>query len=64
MSEATSGKTVQIKKLTPNLVVRDVQASLRFYCEVLGLETGFTVADQAPFVFGSVTNGLVEVFFQ
>jgi uncharacterized glyoxalase superfamily protein PhnB len=63
MSEATAGKTVQIKKLTPNLVVRDVQASLLFYREVLGLETGFTVPDQVPFVFGSVTNGVVEVFF-
>jgi len=63
MSETKSENTLQIKKLTPNLVVRDVEASLRFYREVLGLETGFTVPDQVPFVFGSVTNGVVEVFF-
>ena len=54
---------MQIKKLTPNLIVREVEASLKFYCEVFGLETGFTVPEKAPYVFGSVTNGPVEVFF-
>lgn len=54
---------MHIKKLTPNLVVRNVEESLRFYREVLGLEIGFTVPDQAPYVFGSVTNGTVEIFF-
>ena len=29
---------MQIKKLTPNLVVRNVEASLKFYREVLGLQ--------------------------
>jgi len=54
---------MQIKKLTPNLVVSNVEASLKFYREMLGLETGMTVPEQAPYVFGSVTNGAVEVFF-
>jgi len=54
---------MQIKKLTPNLVVSNVEASLKFYREVLGLETGMTVPEQAPYVFGSVTNGAVELFF-
>jgi len=54
---------MQIKKLTPNLIVRSVEDSLKFYREVLALETGMTVPEQAPFVFGSVTNGTVEVFF-
>ncbi len=54
---------MSIKKLTPNLVVRSVEASLKFYREVLGLETGMTVPEQAPYVFASVTNGAVEVFF-
>ena len=54
---------MQIKKLTPNLVVRSVETSLKFYREVLGLETGFTVPEQAPFVFGSVANSAIEVFF-
>jgi uncharacterized glyoxalase superfamily protein PhnB len=54
---------MQIKKLTPNLVVRSVEDSLKFYREVLGLETGMTVPEQAPYVFGSATNGAVEIFF-
>ena len=54
---------MQIKKLTPNLVVRSVEASLKFYREVLGLETGMTVPEQAPYVFASVANGTVEIFF-
>lgn len=54
---------MQIKKLTPNLIVRNVEASLKFYREVLGLEVGFTVPEKPPYVFGSVTNGSVEVFF-
>jgi uncharacterized glyoxalase superfamily protein PhnB len=54
---------MQIGKLTPNLVVRNVEASLKFYREILGLETGFTVPDQSPFVFASVSNEAVEIFF-
>jgi uncharacterized glyoxalase superfamily protein PhnB len=51
------------KKLTPNLVVRDVEASLNFYRNLLGFDLGFTVPEQAPYVFGSVTSGPVEIFF-
>ena len=51
-------------KLTPNLVVRDVQAALHFYQSVLGFQPGMTVPDAPPYVFGSVTNGgSVEIFF-
>lgn len=51
------------KKLTPNLMVANVERSLAFYAEVLGFARGMTVPDSAPFVFASVTNGAVEVFF-
>lgn len=54
---------MQIKKLTPNLIVRSVEGSLKFYREVLGLDAGMTVPEQAPYVFASVTNGTVEIFF-
>ena len=54
---------MQIKKLTPNLIVRNVEASMKFYREVLGLETAMTVPEQAPYVFAGVGNGVVEVFF-
>lgn len=50
-------------KLTPNLVVRDVQAAVRFYESVLGFQKGISVPDDAPYVFASVTNGAVEIFF-
>jgi uncharacterized glyoxalase superfamily protein PhnB len=57
------GENMQIKKLTPNLIVRSVENSLKFYREVLELETGMTVPEQAPYVFASVTNGAIEIFF-
>lgn len=54
---------MQIKKLTPNLVVRNVEASLKFYREILGLEPAMTVPDASPYVFAAVSNGAVEIFF-
>jgi uncharacterized glyoxalase superfamily protein PhnB len=54
---------MKYQKLTPNLVVNDVEASLNFYQTVLGFERGITVPEQAPYVFGSVTSGSVEIFF-
>jgi len=54
---------MRFTKLTPNLIVRDVAASLNFYQKVLGLKQGMTVPDAAPYVFGSVTNGVIEIFF-
>ena len=50
-------------KLTPNLLVADVERSLAFYTNVLGFERGFTVPEQSPFVFGSVASGSIEIFF-
>ena len=54
---------MQIRKLTPNLIVRNVEASLKFYSQILGLEKAITVPDQSPYVFASVSNGAVEIFF-
>jgi len=54
---------MRFQKLTPNLVVRDVAASMQFYRSVLGFQTAITVPDQPPYVFGSVTAGGVEIFF-
>jgi len=51
------------KKLTPNLIVADVERSLAFYTNVLGFTRGMTVPEQAPFVFGSVVSGGIEIFF-
>jgi len=54
---------MKFQKLTPNLVVRDVAASMKFYQTTLGFQPAITVPDQAPYVFGSVTSGGVEIFF-
>jgi uncharacterized glyoxalase superfamily protein PhnB len=51
------------KKLTPNLLVANVERSLAFYVETLGFERGMTVPDESPLVFAAVTSGPVEVFF-
>jgi lactoylglutathione lyase len=53
----------QIQKLTPNLVVSDVERSLAFYRDVLGFALEATVPDQAPYVFAAVHSGPVTIFF-
>jgi len=53
----------QFTKLTPNLLVANVERSLSFYVDVLGFERGMTVPEQSPFVFAAVTSGAVEIFF-
>jgi uncharacterized glyoxalase superfamily protein PhnB len=59
----SNGGNMKLQKLTPNLVVRDVAASMEFYSRVLGFQRGQTVPGQAPYVFGIVTHGAVEIFF-
>jgi catechol 2,3-dioxygenase-like lactoylglutathione lyase family enzyme len=54
--------TVAFKAVTPNLVVRDVARSTRFYCDVLGFTVKQTVPDAAPFVFVWLERGDVTVF--
>ena len=51
------------KKLTPNLLVANVERSLAFYVDTLGFARGMTVPDASPLVFASVTGGPVEIFF-
>ena len=54
---------MKFSKLTPNLVVRDVAACMQFYGSVLGFQPAMKVPEQPPYVFGSVTSGGVEIFF-
>ena len=54
--------TVAFKAVTPNLVVRDIARSTRFYCDVLGFTVKQTVPDVAPFVFVWLERGDVTVF--
>jgi catechol 2,3-dioxygenase-like lactoylglutathione lyase family enzyme len=67
MSEHTEGVPMSLPnmsatKLTPNLLVSNVEQSLEFYEDVLGFRRGMTVPEQSPFVFASVTSGPVEIF--
>lgn len=55
-------KPSPFKKLTPNLLVANVERSLAFYVDVLGFERGMTVPEESPFVFAAVTGGPVEIF--
>ncbi len=50
-------------KLTPNLIVANVQRSVAFYVDVLGFSEGTTVPDAPPYVFASVVSGSLEIFF-
>lgn len=54
---------MQITKLTPNLVVHNVEDSLKFYSQILGLEKAISVPDESPYIFASVSNGAIEIFF-
>lgn len=51
-----------LQKLTPNLIVSDVERSLAFYCGVLGFARTMSVPDEPPFVFAGVQSGGVEIF--
>src|SRR5262245_33643117 len=53
-----------LKKLTPNLMVEDVQQTLSFYRDVLGFNTLMTLPDQPPFDFAIVQRDQVELMFQ
>ena len=52
----------EIKKLTPNLIVSNVEQSLAFYCDVLGFTKADTVPEQSPYVFAIVQSGPVAIF--
>jgi uncharacterized glyoxalase superfamily protein PhnB len=51
-----------VKKLTPNLVVSNVEQSVAFYRDVLGFTLAQTVPEEPPLVFAIVKSGAVEVF--
>ena len=53
----------RVRKLTPNLIVANVERSIAFYRDVLGFTVQTTVPETAPFVFGIVESGAVEIFF-
>ena len=50
----------EMKKLTPNLIVSNVEQSIAFYCDVLGFTVTVTVPETSPYVFAIVQSGPVE----
>ena len=52
----------QLNKLTPNLVVSDVERSAAFYRDHLGFAVETTVPDAAPYVFVILRSGPVQIF--
>ena len=53
---------MQFSDVTPNLIVSDIDRSLRFYRDVLGFSVVATVPDAAPFVFVWLQRGGISVF--
>lgn len=53
-----------MQSVIPALAVKDIAASLRFYTDVLGFETQFTMPDaEGNLVHGSVKRGDVSLMF-
>lgn len=52
-----------MKGLTPNIFVKDIAASLKFY-EILGFTVTMKVPEQEPFVWVMMTNGNVNMMIQ
>jgi len=59
-----AGGSTMLKKLTPNLMVDDVQQTLAFYHDVLGFNVLMTLPDHPPFDFAIVQRDQVELMFQ
>lgn len=53
-----------VKKLTPNLVVQNVNATVDYYKKQLGFELVMTVPDSGQFDWAMMKSGTVEIMFQ
>lgn len=53
-----------LEKLTPNLVVHDVNETARFYCDVLGFSIVVSVPESGQFNFVILQSGGVELMLQ
>ena len=55
---------MQLKKLTPNIMVEDVNGTVEWYRTVLGFEVAATVPEEGTFNWAMLTHGEVAVMFQ
>ncbi len=53
-----------LKKITPNIMVKDVNKTIEFYKEVLGFELINTVPESGEYEWAQVKLGKVELMFQ
>lgn len=53
---------MNFNKITPNLVVADMEASLGFYRDVLGFTISQSVPENAPFIFAWMKKDGAELF--
>ncbi len=56
--------TVVLKKLTPNLMVEDVNETVTFYQDVLGFALLATVPEEGQFNWAMMQHDAVEIMFQ
>ncbi|HET7871447.1 MAG TPA: VOC family protein, partial [Terriglobales bacterium] len=53
---------MKFNKITPNLMVADMEKSLKFYRDGLGFSVSQTVPEKPPFVFAWMKRGDAELF--
>ena len=56
--------TVALKKLTPNLMVEDVNETVTFYQDVLGFALLASVPEEGQFNWAMMQHDAVEIMFQ
>ncbi|HEX2865537.1 MAG TPA: VOC family protein [Ignavibacteriales bacterium] len=57
-------ENVNFKKLTPNLMVNDVNETIKFYHDNLGFGADVTIPDTGKYNFAILSNGNVELMVQ
>jgi uncharacterized glyoxalase superfamily protein PhnB len=57
-------ENINFKKLTPNLMVNDVNSSIKFYHDYFGFDAVVTIPDTGQYNFAILSNGNVELMIQ
>ena len=64
IEENQEAKEMVFTKLTPNLMVEDVNSTIEFYKDVLGFELLLSIPEEGTFDFALMKSGNVEIMFQ
>jgi uncharacterized glyoxalase superfamily protein PhnB len=56
-------KGAAMESLTPNIFVKDINASIAFY-KILGFDLAMTVPEKGEYVWAMITSGNVSIMFQ